>query len=151
MFKLNSTQVARILVSEPVTVAPESEAFLSAKTNYPLYKDLNMLEPCSSNQKKGLLVARSLINNEGESKISVLNITDKPIKLKPGDMLGNACPVTENCQENEIIDNSEKKPLPEHLQPLVEGLSPELTSEEKQQFIDLITEYQDIFVGQIKN
>ena len=106
-----------------------------------------MLEPCSSNQKKGLLVARSLINNEGESKISVLNITDKPIKLKPGDTLGNACPVTENCQENEIIDNSEKKPLPEHLQPLVEGLSPELTSEEKQQFIDLITEYQDIFVG----
>ena len=148
LFKLNSTQVARILVSQPVSIAPESETFLTAHTNYPLYKDLNMIEPFSSNQKKGLLVARSLINNEGESKISVLNLTDKPIKLKTGDILGNACPVTENCHENETIrDNSEIRQLPEHLQPLVDELSPELSSEEKQQFTDLISEYQDIFMG----
>ena len=60
-------------------------------------------------------------------------------------MTGNACPVTENYTENDHV--SEKRQLPEHLQPLIEGLSPELTQEEKQQFTDLISDYQDIFIG----
>ena len=58
-----------------------------------------MIEPINGNQKRGLLVARSLINNKGESKLSVLNITDKPIKLTSGDILGHVCPVSENNAE----------------------------------------------------
>ena len=54
-------------------------------------------------------MARSLINNNRESKVhvSVLNITEKPIKLKYDDILGHVCPVTENnpdtCQTPESI------------------------------------------------
>ena len=39
LFKLNSTQVARILVSQPVSIAPESETFLTAHTNYPHFRE----------------------------------------------------------------------------------------------------------------
>ncbi|MEW8548166.1 MAG: pol polyprotein, partial [Candidatus Thiodiazotropha sp.] len=145
LFKLNSSQVAKIVVSESVRVGPESEIFVPAHTNYPLYRELNMIEPFSGNQKKGLLVARSLINNSGESVISVLNVTDKPIKLKSGDILGHVCPVTENNLET--YETPASTQVPEHLQPLIEEVSPELSPEEKREFGALISEFQDIFMG----
>ena len=85
------------------------------------------------------------INNKGESKLSVLNITDKPIKLKSGDILGHVCPVSENNAET--YKTSQNIQMPEHLQPLIDEVSPELSPEEKEAFKSLISEFQDIFMG----
>ena len=100
--------------------------FLTARTDYPLYQDMNMIEPIVGNQKRGLFIARSLVKTDGKSQISLMNITDKCIKLKSDDVLGQVCPVTES---HSYSDNSD---LPEHLQPLLDNLSPDLTSDERQ-------------------
>ena len=145
LFKRNSNQVAKILINKTTHVPPESELFVKASTDYPLYEAMNLVEPLSSNQKRGLLIARSLINNEGESKVSVLNLTDKPIKLKAGEVVGHVCSVEESsCTPK---DPGDCGTLPDHLKPLVDNLSDELTAEQKQQFSQLIHEFQDIFVG----
>ncbi|MEW8547985.1 MAG: retropepsin-like aspartic protease/reverse transcriptase, partial [Candidatus Thiodiazotropha sp.] len=145
LFKLHSHQVAKIVVTENVKIAPCSEAFLAAKTDYPLYEELNMLEPSPNSQKRGLLVAKSLINHEGSSQISVINITDKSIKLRPGDVLGHACPIQDlYIEDSEVSSETE---LPEHLRPLLENVSQELNTEEKQQFASLLSEFQDIFMS----
>ena len=145
LFKLHSTQVAKIVVTDKVKVPPSSETFLTAKTDYPLYDELNMVEPSSNNWKRGLLVAKSLINQEGSSEISVMNLTDKPIKLRPGDILGHACPIEDlHYQDSEA---SLKTELPEHLKPLLENVSTDLSTNEKQQFTSLLVEFQDIFMS----
>ena len=114
-FKLHSTQVAKILVTESVNILPETETFLSTHTDYPLYDKNHMLEPSNSSHKRGLLVAKFLINQQGDSLVSVMNLTDKAIKLKAGDILGHACPAEEaTCQESE---NESGPDLPEHLKP----------------------------------
>ena len=145
LFKLHSTQVAKIVVTEKVKVPPSSETFLTAKTDNPLYDELNMVEPSSNNWKRGILVAKSLINQEGSSEISVMNPTDKPIKLRPGDILGHACPIEDlHYQDSEA---SLKTELPEHLKPLLENVSTDLSINEKQQFTSLLVEFQDIFMS----
>ena len=133
------------MINKTTHVPPESELFVKASTDYPLYEALNFVEPLSSNQKRGLLIARSLINNEGESQVSVLNMTDKSIKQKAGEVVGHVCSVVENpCTPK---DSGDCGTLPDHLKPLVDHLSDELTAEQKQQFSQLLNEFQDIFVG----
>ena len=147
LFKLHSDKVAKILVAKSVNIPPESEMFLTARTDYPLYQDMNMIEPVVGNQKRGLFIARSLFKTDGKSQISVMNITDKSIKLKSGDVLGQVCPVTESHSHSDNSESSVVTDLPEHLQPLLDNLSPDLTSDERQQFCCLLSEFQDIFVG----
>ena len=74
LFKRNSNQVAKILINKTTHVPPELELFVKASTDYPLYEAMNFVEPLSSNQKRGLPIARSLINKERESQVSVLNL-----------------------------------------------------------------------------
>ena len=132
------------MINKTTFVPPESELFVKASTDYPLYEAMNFVEPLSSNQKRGLLIARSLINNEGESQVSVLNMTDKPIKLKAGEVVGHVCSVVENsCTPK---DSGDCGTLPDHLKPLVDHLSDELIAEQKQQLSQLLNEFQDIFV-----
>ena len=134
-------------MAKSVNIPPESEMFLTARTDYPLYQDMNMIEPVVGNQKRGLFIARSLVKTDGKSQISVMNITDKSIKLKSGDVLGQVCPVTESHSHSDNSESSVATDLPEHLQPLLDNLSPDLTSDERQQFCCLLSEFQDIFVG----
>ena len=147
LFKLHSSQVAKIMVTEPINIPPASEAFITAKTDYPLYEEIHMLEPSSISQKKGLLVAKSLINKTESSQVSVMNVTDKSIKLRPGDILGHACSVEEISEQETKPSCPSNMELPEHLKPLIENVSEDLSSDEKQQFVQLLIEYQDIFAA----
>ena len=80
-----------------------------------------------------------------ESQVSVLNLTDKPIKLKAGEVVGHVCSVEESsCTPK---DSGDCGTLPDHLKPLVDNLSDELKAKQKQQFSQLLYEFQDIFVG----
>ena len=47
---------------------PKSELFVKTSTDYQLYEAMNIVKLLSSNQKRGLRIDRSLINNEGESQ-----------------------------------------------------------------------------------
>ena len=46
-----------------------------------------------------------------------------------------------------ILQNPSPEPLPAHLQPLMDGLSPELTEKERGQVKALLLEFQDVFTG----
>lgn len=85
-------------------VPPETKIFLLTCTNYPLYQDVNIIEPVAANSKRGLLLARSIINKERESHVSVLNLSDEVLKLKSGDTIGQVCPVEKGqCKISGII------------------------------------------------
>ena len=52
----------------PPPPTPKSELFVKTSTDYQLYEAMNIVKLLSSNQKRGLRIDRSLINNEGESQ-----------------------------------------------------------------------------------
>jgi hypothetical protein len=147
LFKRKSDKVGKVVIKETVSVPPESELFVKGVPNYPLYDDINVVEPLSYWTKKGLLVAKSLLNSEGDSVYSVMNLTDKPIKLKQGEFLGSIS----SAEKSESLDNRDCKDrfsrLPEYLQCLVNNVDPSLSANEKHQFHELLLEFQDIFMG----
>ena len=93
----------------------------------------------------GLVVAKSLVDGSHKGKVSVMNLTGNPVKLKTGEVLGLVCPV--QIQEGTETGQVSLSELPDHLKPLIDRVSDELSTEEKQQFADFLVEYQDVFVG----
>ena len=98
------------------------------------------------------LIARTLLtSSQNQMTISVLNVSDKNIKLRESNILGTAQPVDQIASyskegegEHTPSGSSGNEKFPEFLQPLLDNLSTELDSEERQQVRGLLGEFQDV-------
>jgi hypothetical protein len=113
----------------------------------------------------GLFLAHTVLDtvNSTSAHVTLVNMTSVPVKIKSGEALGIAtiaesilplCPSSDlpspspspgahkakECQDSgEILD------LPEHLKPIYDSMSPDLTEIHRNEVKKLLLEYQDIF------
>jgi len=135
--------VGRVRIENVCKLPPETEVIVTS--DRPLYGQNCMIEPVVNLSKKGLLAARSMLNENGDTVCSLINLTTHPVKLQAGEIIGHICPVEEQeClvedrakSTSEFIIQSE---LPEHLQCVIDGLSPSLSATEREQFSKIIIE-----------
>jgi hypothetical protein len=147
LHKLSSNCVGKVSLLQKTIVPPLSEIQTLTKANYPLYENNYLIEPFKESPKKGLLIARSLVATDGTHACCVFNATDKPVVLKQGQTIGTVNMIEQvvNTEQEKNLDYANS--LPEHLRPLIENISSELTKDERSRFTNLIMKYQDIFVG----
>ena len=149
-----STDVCnRLQLCENITVPSQSEAYIKTYTVQNCEARLNILEPTNRFLDQGLLIGRTLVDtSHNQMTVSVLNVSDKNIKLKQNVSLGTIHPIDQICKCDDL-DSSKVKveqnssELPEHLKPLVENCSSDLSCEEKQKLSSLVAEFQDVFMS----
>ena len=79
---------------ENVTIPAQSETFVKAYIPDNCHSQFNVLEPSNRYVNQGLLIARPLIaSSQNQMSISVLNVSDKNIRLKESTTLGTAQPI----------------------------------------------------------
>ena len=136
----------RVKLCKNVIVPPDSEVIVQG---YAVKKEdhfvNNLLEPFQFLHKKGILVARTLVNPEN-ILFSLVNIADKPVKLEKNMSVASLQPV--DMKEDCYTESSQlTSQFPEHLRSLYEKSTENLTELEKSKASELLTEFQDIFVG----
>ncbi|WAR30561.1 hypothetical protein MAR_033103, partial [Mya arenaria] len=120
LFKRESSHVGRIRVEKRVIIPPETEMFVKAGPDCPLYGKTGVVEPLSRIAKKGLFVAKSVLDGPGETICSVINVTDKPIRLQTGEIIGNIGSVEDVSLINAPLNAQEMSlTVPSHLQCLI--------------------------------
>ncbi|XP_062610966.1 uncharacterized protein LOC134272813 [Saccostrea cucullata] len=135
----------RVKLSKKIVVPPDSEIVVSGYAVGLKDKSVhNLVEPFKFLQQKGLLVARTLVNPEN-ILFSVVNITDRPVRVDKNATVASLQPVDIVESSTESVDVSSE--LPEHLQVLFEKSSVGLTEEQKSILFELLVSYKDIFVG----
>ena len=145
-------QCARVKLGQKVSIPPCSEIEVKAIVEGKVgHCDHSIVEPVKLLNKKGLLVARTVIDcNQSETIMSVLNLSDTQVKLQKNTLIGTIQPV-ESIQELSIQTGSEavsqNVPFPEYLRPLIDNVSSKLISEQKQKLMQVLIGYQDVFVG----
>ncbi|WAR30546.1 GIN1-like protein, partial [Mya arenaria] len=148
LFKRESSNVGRIRVEKRVIVPPETEMLVKAGPDCPLYGKTGVVEPLSRIAKKGLFVAKSVLDGQGETICSVINVTDKPIRLQTGEIIGNIGSVEDVSLINAPLNAQEMSvTVPSHLLCLIDGLPYDLTVDQVDQCKRLIVDYQDVFLS----
>ena len=150
IYKQNTHTCARIQAVDTVLIKPNAETFLKATIEQPCIKNesLSVVEPSKYLLHKGCLIAKTLVNpNDEEVIMSVLNLSDQSVKVNQNAFIGSLEKVDSvYYSENKDSNKPEILDLPEHLEPLIQNASSELTCEEKQRLRQLIIQYQDIFM-----
>ena len=75
--------------------------------------------------------------------MTVANTTSKPQLISPGNCLSRVTVLPEKTEATESTDCQE--PALDIIKSTLEKLPKDLTSEQKQQVIDLLRDYQDVF------
>ena len=143
----------RLQLCENVIIPAQSETLVKAYMPNKSPSSFSVLEPSYQYVDQGLLIARTLLNpSQNQMTISVLYVSDKNIKLRESTSLGTAQPVDQIANyskegegEQTPSGSSGNVKFPEFLQPLLDNLSTELDSEERQQVRGLLGEFQDVF------
>ena len=144
-----------VIATETQTVPAKSAVIMNATFRVNSIADI---PPHSRNQnwmaeqaevQTGVFVSRTLLPQQSDNlPISIINITDKPVQIEKGTILTDATPVdvpTEQLPENEKSAKSRKRRSYEHLKPLMENLSPDMTRREQDELWDLLKSYADVF------
>ena len=143
----------KLQLCENVIIPAQSETLVKAYMPNKSPSSFSVLEPSHQYVDQGLLIARTLLNpSQNQMTISVLNVSDKNIKLRESTSLGTAQPVDQIANyskegegEQTPSGSSGNGKFPEFLQPLLDNLSTELDSEEREQVRGLLGEFQDVF------
>ena len=126
---------------------------------------LRILEPCNNShlQEKGLFIARTLVNVGDASTVParILNLSDEPQILQSNTVVALAKPVlsVREIDLPEDVNGSNMEPqqtqgqglemddneLPEPLKGLAERSSANLKEEERQQVVNLLKRYKQVF------
>ena len=123
----------KLQLCENVTIPAQSEAFVKAYMPENSNIQYSLLEPTKRYVSQGLLIARTLIDtSDDQMTVSVLNVSDKNVKLRESTTLGIAHPVDQisnssnstECQTGPDCEiKSCHKECPEFLEPLLQNLS----------------------------
>jgi hypothetical protein len=114
-----------------------------------------VIEPIKNfTEKTNLVMPKILVNSKDSCvAVSVMNLTDEPIRLREGTLMGDMQSVVDvynDCQskqgESTRVKGGEFSRLPEHLKPVVERCS-DLTEEQREKVSAVLSQYEDVFVG----
>ena len=159
LYKQTSKVCARLVLEDTVEIPPHSEVFLKGYVDRTSPGVVGIFEPNEKFLTHGLFVGRTLVDTtSGKSTIPVMNVKDQPCKISCEALMGIVQPVSgvsllgDNQPQgfNQGYRNSNTKErgyLPEHLLPLIQNTSENLSFDEKQKLTELISEFEDIFVG----
>lgn len=153
LFKQPYDSCANVKISKLMVIPPDSEYTVEAYIKGNVEKQLTILEPYKSIQKRGLLVARSVYDASSEVvQINTINLTDETIILDKDTLVGRLEPVKSISTLNDIqmdsnLETNKNDNIPEHLKVMIEKASLALKNEEKLKFQNLILTFQDIFLG----
>lgn len=136
---------ARVKVAKNIIVLPDCESIVPAYSVGSVDKSVHsLIEPYQFLSQKGLLVARTLINPE-KILFSVVNISNRPVRIKKHTAVASVheVDILKSKSDSDIVSLE----LPQHLKSLFERSSVNLSETEKSQLLELLVEYQSIFVG----
>ena len=115
------------------------------KHDYPV----GIIEPFSELCDQGVLAPRVVVNTTDMMCSVICNVTDKPITLVAGKVIGTWAPVSiseaEEVSAFSVSACPEAKDLPGHLVELYENSKHELDEEQRQQFRQLLVQFQHVF------
>ena len=159
LYKHTSNVCARLALEDSVVVPPRSEVFLKGYVDRTSQGGVGIFEPNEKLLTQGLFVGRTLVDTtSGKSTIPVMNINDQPCKIPCDAYMGTIQPVSRvsqlgggepqcDTQGSSNVNAKGNGSLPEHLLPLVQNTSENISLEEKQKLTELIPEFEDSFVG----
>lgn len=170
LHRQNGSKCAKIVVAKSLCIPANHEILVSGKITQ---RHRNFEEPLgtveqtnSLPEKTGLFVARSLVNTSNSHvPVRIANFTDETVRLDTGHTIALLHPVDPDCvrsideftenntnfgEVNRITEsesNDSSNELPTHLQPLVDGVAPEASENERKLLSDLLIKYKDSFQG----
>ena len=140
-------QVSRVSVAKRTVIPPNTVGYIRGN----LETDIDGTYIVQPSNKKALV---SRLFGHGSSVcMKVINESDKYVTFKKGSLIGHAesadlvPDAMVNCDINRCAEQNvnEAQELPEHLKKMYEDNISELSSEEKQQFKNLLIEFSDVF------
>lgn len=162
LYKETSSQCSRIQIAKQVSIPPFSEKVIEGYAKDLFVENIGIIEPLDWVKSKGMIVARSIVDTENKIYIGIMNLNSKPVKLKQGSNIANLMTIDDvfydnshlsqtNYKQSDEIDQvnilTQDQELPEHLKPILNKVSSQLTDNERHKLSLLIQEYSDIFVG----
>jgi len=153
--KLVDSQCARVQISQNTCISPNHEMIIEGVLNKRHSKfnaAIGLVEPTEKLcDATGLLVARSVVSTDKQTiPLRVVNLGDTPVTLNAGHTIALIHPVENDTivpLASEHNDNESGNNVPEHLTGIIEQISTELCSEQKEKVIRLISNYSDCFMS----
>ena len=137
---------SRIKLSKAWSIPPEREVLISGQvTDSYIESTALMAEPCKTLFERGLLMSNAIVDARNPC-LSVLNVTDKPVRLNKGTLIAT---VHEVDMES-ITEDGTNVPVssfPSHLESVLQSSSEHLTESQAIQVKDLLIQYQDVFIS----
>ena len=137
----------RVSVSETVTLPPRSEVIVSGKIRESQHSsfEVGIVEPADDFRKVDkALVGRTLVNNNGEIPLRLMNVSQQPQTLYEGTIIAKVTPVIEvtvpTGHDNVVCDK-----VPCHLQDLYERSIKDLTDDQAVKVRNLLQKFSHIF------
>lgn len=137
--------ITRVKLVENVSIPPCSEMFVSCAVDRPCFLEEGLVEPVRFLKGRKLLLAKSLVNPQCKIVLSFINMGEKPVNLKSDTIVGKIYPVEKVCLATHENMFDESFEVPDHLKPLIENASENLTESERGELKNLIVEFGDIF------
>lgn len=124
---------ARVRLKGGVDIPPHSDILAEVRIEGLCRGDTGCVVPGKFTEDHQVLVARSLVDtSKSQTWVSLLNVGDKSVRIGNSTMIGKI-EMRERI-ETQIEDTENKSlSLPDHLRPLLDEASQELTPEQKQQ------------------
>ena len=147
LHRKQSQHCALIRVTERLVLPANSESVF--RVNVPKHmRDKNMLiEPNFQLAKHGIVVSNAIVDAQSKHVlISAINCRNTDMSLKKNKVIANIQHVKEISEPIQLNQVKNGK-LPEHLQCLLDRVSPKIDTVEKDKIKDLLIKYQDIFLG----
>lgn len=138
---------ALIRLKEKVHIPANTEIMLPVTIPKHFRKENLLVEPNYQLKNHGVVISNAIVNaGKNRVVISAINCRNIDITLKRNKIVGNIQEVKEILEpiENEL---SSELQLPQHLECLLEGVSPKITPEQKNKIKTLLIKFQDVFLG----
>ncbi|CAC5367719.1 unnamed protein product [Mytilus coruscus] len=148
--KSKSSICARVKLSNDVTIPAHSEMLIESHIDGRTEGEMGLIEGTNFIKNKGLLLAKSLIDSKTpKQRLYMLNVNQRSVKLNKNTTIGivNKVDMVSNIglDIKEPDESLKSHTVPEHLKPLFDSASENLTNPERNKLKSLMIEFQDIF------
>ena len=143
----NNQYCALIRLKEKLILPANTESIFTVTVPKNMRENNMLIEPNLQLAKHGILVSNAVVNAQDKNVlISAINCRNTDLTLKRNKVVGNIQSVKEI---SEPIDISQKEieRLPEHLQCMIDNVSPKINQGQKEKIKELLIKFQDIFLG----
>lgn len=142
----SSPRTFRVKIRQTLTLPPNSETAVTCTADGNVGSSSGVVEADAA-LPGGVMVGRTLVDTRRPSfRVLMANLSDKPVRLRGDTTVGT-------CELVDVVESAtageERFPrssqLPEHVQPLMKCISPNLSENEQEQVRLLLVEFSDVF------